>query len=366
MVYIVLWHLMNGWSLEQATKHWPPTISHLFKSYALWHEKLAVPGFAFVSGFFGKGFIQGPAASPRRWETTVTVLLIGTIQYQVLCEVTGAVFQGLLNGDWQIPTNVINWDHLWTWYLFALLVWRIVTPVVMLFKYPLLVSMFFAFFHIHCPFGWPAEFRARVFHFFPYYVAGLTCDATTLSSIRRPRLLGVLGIGVTFLFTCLAPESFLGHIYFQETWNLGYHLMFWVQYALCGSILLSVILLVTKISIPLFPFSHTSSTLAIYIYHWQFLMVLDGKCPFSSVVCFGQNPSPLEQIMEYFSPVSAIFVLHVLSYVSCVAIGSKQFWKLVQPISNPDYAWLFRNNIPVSEGDLALPLASDQSKKSSH
>ena len=183
----------------------------------------------------------------------------------------------------------------------------------------------------------------RVLHFLPYYVAGLFCEEKHLNSIRHPRLLGKFGILLTFGICVQTDPSYLGHVYFVSSWDVLPHLVFFLQYLLCGAEVLSVILLVRSISVPLFPFGHSNSTLAIYEWHWPIVGMLSwGLVPFTAIKIPGiPDPAIMVFLAKQFHPLLALAGAHIISYVICVALGSKRFWRLVRCISDPDCQRLF-------------------------
>jgi hypothetical protein len=183
----------------------------------------------------------------------------------------------------------------------------------------------------------------RVLHYLPYYVTGLYFDEKLLNAIPRPRLVGFLGVVVTMLVCLQVDAKYLGHAYFVPSWEVFPHVVFFWQYLLCGSEILSVILIFRSVAFPLFPYGHSNSTLAIYEWHWPIVgMITWGHLPFSSVNMPGMSsPSLFLYMATHFSPVWTLVFTHVLAYGLCVALGSTLVWRLVRPISDPDCGFIF-------------------------
>ncbi|KAG7373089.1 hypothetical protein IV203_033813 [Nitzschia inconspicua] len=164
MFYVVVYHFFNNWILDQAIQDWPSEFwRNFFISYTYWHEKMAVPGFSFISGLLGKGFDNYYDGSDskkendkrkQRWQASISTLLVGPFLMQLFNigmkiivlslfpvekeederdenqDNAGDATEGASTSDNPILPNVIfDYDFLETWYLLALLGWRILTPV---------------------------------------------------------------------------------------------------------------------------------------------------------------------------------------------------------------------------------------------
>lgn len=344
MFYVVLFHAVNSWFEQESTKDWQPFWINFFKSYTLWHEKMAVPGFAFLSGFFGKAFVSLDGS--QRWKASISVLLVGSFYMQIFVAFMKFVMNGTTSGEWSLPTTIYCWDYLETWYLLALLLWRFMTPILEMLNWPLLVSMVLAFIHSHVAYGEPSDLRMRIFRYFPYYVLGLTMNRASLDRVPRPTLVGSLGLTLSFLFSWTPNDKkYLELSYVDYPWSWEPHLILLLQYAISTANVLSVVVLVRQISFPLFPSFHSQSTLAIFCWHWHLLQpILWGKYPFSEMSFY--QGWPLIEFLQKMKhhPITAILFLHVLAYVICAVLGSKIAWKVFRHVSDPDCEWMFRKD----------------------
>ena len=162
--YVVLLHLFSFDSMKWtgANAHWSPEMNALFHSYTLWHEKLSVPGFVFLSGYFGKGF-RSPSVGKKanvRWEKTISILLIGSGLVQFAHFALGSISSKIFTGEWMLPPMWFPlWDKLETWYLIALFLWRLSTPLIGRLRYPLACSFFITFICLHAHFEGPVDMR---------------------------------------------------------------------------------------------------------------------------------------------------------------------------------------------------------------
>lgn len=335
--YVVLWHLVHLSHLEES----PSWVVFYWK----WHEKMAVPGFVFLSGYFGKGFLpsdQDTKAMDARWEKTTSVLLLGAALLQLFHLVCETTLHWVIWGDWVPPSAVQHlWGHLETWYLIALFLWRLSTPVIGRLRHPLVVSLLVAMISLHMPNGEPIDMRMRVLHFLPYYVAGLYCEERWINSIHRPRLVGFCGLVLTLVFYMVTPDILQGTIYFVHSFKVMPHLHFFLQYMIVGVHVLSVILLLRIVPAPLFPFSHPNSSLAIYEWHWTLANIHSwGNFPYTYKQVL--NPSPVRYTLDRFPPWLAVLMFHVLAYCVCAVLGSTFFWRLCRHMSDPSFPGLFR------------------------
>lgn len=325
--------------------HWTPFLMRLTVKYWRWTELVAVPGFAFLSGFFGKGFLpnQNKDADPEkdrdRWEKTIITLVVAPLILQVFYIIAEAVA-----GE-GFPAKFPVWNELVTWYLFVLLLWRVFTTLFLsriqqTHCVPLLVSFVLAFVSVHTARSDPQEVTMRVLFFFPFYVAGLYWKESTWTSLvctfcrltqsrenpnQACRIVGMTGIVLTIAICYLIPDDFrvLGWWYSINNWEWKPHLCLLLQYVLSFTAIISVILVVKTIPVSLFPFGHACSTLAVYEWHWSIAVGLAWGIPFSTI------NSPIQYMFSHWSPLPAVVGAHMLSYMICVFLGNKWLWQYI-------------------------------------
>lgn len=163
--YVVLLHLANFELIKytNANAEWSSSMSYFMEGYRQWHEKLSVPGFVFLSGFFGKGFLHTTEKGKKmdkRWEKTISVLLVGTVNVQVVSFVVGYVGERIVTGVWDTPPLWFPfWEKMETWYLIALFLWRMMTPLLSRLRYPFLTSFLVTFTCLHVHFEGPMDMR---------------------------------------------------------------------------------------------------------------------------------------------------------------------------------------------------------------
>jgi hypothetical protein len=377
MFYVVMYHFFNNENLTDATRDWSPHWwADLFRSYTLWHEKLAVPGFAFLSGLFGEGYAkfhqqneadivhkngQAKKVSPwkNRWRSSISTLLVGAVFVQwmdmALHYLVVTMYKNDGTGELTFPHTVFDYDHLETWYLLALFSWRLMTPFFsQLVARPEFSSILLAYLSAHSSFEWSAHVRMRIFRFFPFYIAGLQAGKEmTLNRIKNPTLAGMCGLIYTWVACANSndQEYYFSIKYFGFDWSIegNFILFYQVWYSLV--LVQSIVLLVRKwITFPLFPGSHASSTLAIYAWHWRILdVLLWGDVPFSNgkIKLWSSGWRPAYDYFRsctsdslwkdpFHHPLVAILLLHSVSYAICLVLGSKWAWKAFKYINAPN------------------------------
>jgi hypothetical protein len=385
MFYVVVYHFCNGWILLQVTEDWPSSFwKNIFISYTYWHEKMAVPGFCFISGLLGKGYCKfydvtmdsrNSIKLKQRWQASVSMLLVGTFVVQLFNTVMSVLLMSFFGPKDIVnsadaaattaepsttsffPKTIFDYDFLETWYLVALFGWRLLTPIFLqLMRYPLATSVCLAFLHSHVSFDWSDQVGMRLFRYYPFYLAGLLLDKGALDRVPKPVLWGTLGATTTFIFACLVPdpESIFSIQYFDFDWSIRIHAILLFQYIYSAIVVVSVLLLCRPITFSLFPCGHANSTLAIYTWHWKVLeVVLWGHLPFSQgkVQLLESKPafyylqnSTSNNIFSPKHPFMAVLFLHVLSYFICFALGSTWAWNLFRYINNPYCDFLFHRN----------------------
>ena len=354
--------------------------------YRKWIEKIAMPGFSFLSGYFGKGFLRGPGDSDTeterqkdklRWKKTTSMLLLAPLLWQNIQFLIGRSITKITTGEWNFRPYQ-GWDQLETWYLFALLLWRMFTTIFLKqLRYPLLTSLFLAFLSAHSQLGDPKELRVRVFFFFPFYIAGLythedmfrrflqrcqqilytlfrsrnnienaESSLTVQREITISRCLGFFGICLTLLISCFVDSSNVTDLSWKmqikSTLDVRSQVIFFLHYLYAGFGVLSFIIFFKTINFSLFPFGHTYSTLAIYEWHWvvvNFFKV--GTLPYSDKVVRNEDNQAFLPYMYSKYPWGAGLIFHVIAYCICLFLGSKWLWNTVGLKHVCDPLWLY-------------------------
>ncbi|CNE15700.1 Fucose 4-O-acetylase and related acetyltransferases [Mycobacterium tuberculosis] len=166
----------------------PSTVYYFFYMFHM-------PVFVMISGYLSKRFTLSDDKVVKLLSTTLVPYFIFQTAYSLFAwQFGGRTFQiGLLN-----PYYI-------TWFLLALFVWRLLTPVWRRMRYPLAVSVFVALVAFTSDLGGTLDIY-RILGLMPFYVLGLTLKPEMLQVLRRPtlRVAGAVTLAAGFVATYFA------------------------------------------------------------------------------------------------------------------------------------------------------------------
>ncbi|MEE1739246.1 acyltransferase family protein [Streptomyces sp. BE147] len=166
-----------------------------------------MPAFILISGYFSRSFDMTPAKVKR--------LVTGVAVPYVLFETAYALFKRYAGGSADEAVSLLDPLFL-TWFLVALFVWRITTPIWRALRHPLPVALTIAVLASVSPdIGDDLDLQ-RVLQFLPFFVLGLVMKPEHFDTIRRRevRLLSLpLFAGALLFAYWLAPRTQLGWFY---------------------------------------------------------------------------------------------------------------------------------------------------------
>ncbi|MDZ5471880.1 acyltransferase family protein [Bacillus sp. 31A1R] len=232
----------------------------------------------------------------------------------------------------------------WTmWFLFGIIVWNIITPIILKLRYPLLYAVGLAVWISYID-NVPSWFSIRkLINFYPYFLIGyflkqkniLSLLAQKAASWRSPVRLGALFIVLTFLLVMVLYTSkgidtdllFMRNEYAHYGWSVYKGATFQVmQYATITVLCIALILLITQKRI-LFTFNKFGIyTLSIYLMHSSTVRVFRQFVP--------------EQISN--DPILLLIISFVLSYLFCLIVTSKFVIRLISPLVHPNLNWALK------------------------
>ncbi|TLS45308.1 hypothetical protein FE633_15630 [Streptomyces montanus] len=143
-----------------------------------------MPAFALISGFFSRGFDMGPGMVRRLLTGVVVPYLVFETAYSLLYRWAG--------DDPDLPLSLLDPGYA-MWFLVALFIWRLTTPVWLSLRHPMPVAMALAVFAAVSPnLGGDISIQ-RVLGFLPFFVLGLKLRAEHFARLRtrRVRMLAV-------------------------------------------------------------------------------------------------------------------------------------------------------------------------------
>ena len=147
-----------------------------------------MPAFALISGYFSRSFDMAPGRVRR--------LLTGVVVPYLVFECAYTIFYRWAQDDWTYPFSLLDpWYVMW--FLVALFIWRLTTPVWLALRRPVPIAVGLAVFASVSPdLGGDISIQ-RTLQFLPFFVLGLTLRAEHFERIRTPRVrLTALPVGV--------------------------------------------------------------------------------------------------------------------------------------------------------------------------
>lgn len=158
-----------------------------------------MPAFMVISGYFSRSFEGKPHQLKR--------LLTGIAVPYVLFEVAYTLFKRWADDDPQYPVSLLDPWYL-TWFLAALFVWRLTTPLWKAVRWPVALSLAVAALASVSPdIGDDLDLQ-RVLQFLPFFVVGLFLEPRHFDLLRRrsARLLALPVAGAALVFAYWAVE----------------------------------------------------------------------------------------------------------------------------------------------------------------
>lgn len=193
ITFVVIGHALEGMS------------SNLGDAVYLWIYSFHMPAFVIVTGYLSKTY----RGSPRQYERMVSTLLLPFLIFQTY----QLVVRVLVNGS-SLTFNF--WQPGWTlWFLVALLIWRLITPIFKIIRYPL---MFAVVISVLAPLDVGTDgFLAwgRVLSFLPFFVLGLLLERRHFEWLKTAHVktlaavVLIAGLGAAFLLNGHLARSVL-------------------------------------------------------------------------------------------------------------------------------------------------------------
>ncbi|MFD7499839.1 acyltransferase family protein [Streptomyces sp. NPDC059850] len=170
-----------------------------------------MPAFILISGYFSRNFDLRPDRLKR--------LLTGVVVPYVIFETVYSLLKGWAGGDLSYPVSLLDPWYL-TWFLIALFVWRVTTPVWRMVRHPVPVALAIAALASCSPdIGDDLDLQ-RVLQFLPFFVAGLHMRPEHFSMVRRRevRLLALPVVAAALVFAYWAvPRMNAGWFYHRDS-----------------------------------------------------------------------------------------------------------------------------------------------------
>lgn len=166
-----------------------------------------MPAFALISGYFSRGFDLGPGRVRR--------LLTGVAVPYIVFEVAYTLFYRWAQDDPGYPISLLDpWYVMW--FLVALFIWRLTTPLWLALRHPVPIALALAVLGSVSPEVGGDLALQRVLAFLPCFVLGLKLrpEHFTRLRTRRVRLAALpVGVGALVAAYALAPRIDAGWFY---------------------------------------------------------------------------------------------------------------------------------------------------------
>ncbi|MEU0837917.1 acyltransferase family protein [Streptomyces sp. NPDC005962] len=170
-----------------------------------------MPAFILISGYFSRNFDLRPDRLKR--------LLTGVVVPYVIFETVYSLLKGWAGGDLSYPVSLLDPWYL-TWFLIALFVWRVTTPVWRIARHPVPLALAIAALASCSPdIGDDLDLQ-RVLQFLPFFVVGLRMRPEHFRMVRRRevRLLAVPVTAAALVFAYWAvPRMNAGWFYHRDS-----------------------------------------------------------------------------------------------------------------------------------------------------
>lgn len=136
-----------------------------------------MPAFVFVTGYLSRRY----TGTPREATRLISTLAVPYLIFQTIHATLDTVIMGR-------PFDVHVFQPAWTlWFLVGLLVWRIVTPLLKVLRYPMTVAVLASLLVPLSPGLDQTWSMSRILGFLPFYVLGLVIDPAVLHRVRSGR-----------------------------------------------------------------------------------------------------------------------------------------------------------------------------------
>ncbi|MFI5804564.1 acyltransferase family protein [Streptomyces sp. NPDC051561] len=283
-----------------------------------------MPAFVLISGYFSRSFDMRPHKL-RRLVSSVAVPY-------VVFQTAYAVFFGVMK-DEPISVHLLSpWFLMW--FLMALFVWRLLTPLFLAIRWPVQISLLIAAAAAATP-GIGGQLSAqRVLQFLPFFVLGLYLRPEHFRLVQRWSVrwaaVPVFAVSLAFLYWAV-PKVQLGWVYrnsssqsMQQPWWLGVLM----SYAMFGAAMVLIACFLAWVPRRRMWFTALGAgTIGGYLLHGFVVKWFEN----SGLVKEYQLDTPLGRVALTVAAVAVVTVL-------C----TPPVRRVLKPVAEPDLKWLFQ------------------------
>lgn len=188
---------------------WAPLTGQSFSVNAFYTTLYAfhMPAFILLCGYFSKSFTGRPDQLRR--------VLTGILAPYILFSLLYGLFRIWIDGEFTLG---LLYPYYLTWFLAALFVWRVTSPIWRVVKYPVLIATLISIGAVMMDL--PGAFDlGRILQFLPFFVAGMFLRREHFEMVKRPlvkypaTVAAVAVLGLAYLY---AGDLDSNWIYFNE------------------------------------------------------------------------------------------------------------------------------------------------------
>ncbi|MGW2261217.1 acyltransferase family protein [Streptomyces sp. NPDC001780] len=309
---------------------WEPVMdgSRATKALYMFVYAFHMPAFIVVSGYFSRNF----TASPRQIKRLVT----GVAVPYVVFETAYSLFKRYADDTPGHPISLLDPFYL-TWFLAALFIWRLTTPLWRSLRHPLAVALVVACLASVSPSIGDDLDLQRTLQFAPYFVVGLCLKPEHFQMVRRreARLLAVPLLAGALAFSYWAAAEMRNGWFYHSYSAQELDSAWWVgpvmQFALFGCSML-----LTAAFLALVPRRRTwftvlgAGTICGYLLHG---FLLKGATYAGVFETYPWLSDPLGEI-----------ALTLVAGVAVTALCTPPVRRLLRCVTEPDMNWAFRRD----------------------
>ncbi|MES9507215.1 acyltransferase family protein [Streptomyces sp. NPDC000609] len=287
-----------------------------------------MPAFIIVSGYFSRSFDMSAAKVKR--------LITGVAVPYIVFETAYSLFKRFADGSGDTSISLLDPWYL-TWFLIALFVWRITTPVWQSLRHPLPVALAIAVLASFAPSIGDDLDLQRVLQFLPFFVLGLRLNPEHFELVRRRevRMLALpLFAGALAFAYWAAPRMQLGWFYRSNSaQEMGAP---WWSGAVMTLAMFGCALLLTIGFLSWVPRRHMwftvlgAGTICGYLLH-GFLIK-------------GAGYAGVFDVYDWLSAPAGLVLVSVVAAVAVTLMCTPPVRRVLRPVTEPDMDWAFRRD----------------------
>ncbi|QAV69030.1 hypothetical protein ESZ53_00370 [Salinibacterium sp. UTAS2018] len=177
-----------------------------------WIYLFHMPAFVFVSGYFSRSFV----GNPKQMASLISVLIAPYVLFQIIFALENWL---ILGNNFELRLFVPGFA---LWYLLALLVWRLVIPLLRAVRHPVLISFAVSILSVLAGGVSQDLSAARILSFLPFFTLGLFTTPDHIDKFKRLTAPLWVRVGTGTLFAAAVVATYLAHDVLPRRWIYMY------------------------------------------------------------------------------------------------------------------------------------------------